>query len=431
VTNLANRALFGDRVGHALSRAKRRRSSTAVVFVDLDDFKRINDSAGHHVGDLVIAAVAERLEGCLRSGDTAARLGGDEFGILIEDLAGDEGVDEVATRILEAIAAPLPLTGEEVVVVTASAGIALSGPGELEPAERLRSADLAMYSAKAAGRNRFRRFEPAMHAAIVERVALEEQLRDAIRRNELVLHFQPVVDLASGRLTGAEALVRWQHPERGLLPPGAFIPLAEETGLIVPLGRTVLRMACQAGMGWQTSRRRLRLSVNLSARQVADPDLVDDVAAALRDSGLPPDCLTLEVTESVLVHDTIAIVERLRRLKDLGVRLAIDDFGTGYSALSYLRSFPFDELKIDRSFIATLDEGVREARIVGAIVELGLSLGLTTVAEGVEHAEQVEFLRLFGCTEIQGYLISKPLPPEAFVRFVDERPVVDELARSA
>ena len=426
LTNLANRALFGDRVEHALSRIRRAGGSVAVLFLDLDDFKRVNDSFGHQAGDQLLLEVAHRLEECIRPGDTAARLGGDEFGVLVENPPSEAEALGVAERIRAAMADPFHVA-DAGIVVTASIGVALGGSHASRASELLRNADLAMYAAKAAGKGVARRYEPSMHSTAIDRIALEERLREAVDRGELVVHYQPIVTLASERIDGVEALARWVHPERGIVLPDVFIPLAEETGLIDRIGRQMLATACRDAAAWSGDVGPIQVSVNLSARQLATDAIVDDVRAALAASALPPRRLTLEITESVLLADTTATVDRLRRLKDLGVRLSIDDFGTGYSALSYLRAFPLDELKIDRSFINAMHADPRVARLVGAIVQLGSALGLDTVAEGVEDRDEVDVLRSFGCDRAQGFLFSRPVPADALGRLLRDRAV---LARS-
>ncbi|HEU0236224.1 MAG TPA: EAL domain-containing protein [Candidatus Limnocylindrales bacterium] len=424
LTNLANRALFGDRVEHALSRARRAGGSVAVLFLDLDDFKRVNDSFGHQAGDQLLLEVAHRLEACIRPGDTAARLGGDEFGVLVEDPPSEAEALAVAERIRAAMADPFHVA-DAAIVVTASLGVALSGDHAAKASELLRNADLAMYAAKAAGKGVARRYEPSMHSTAIDRIGLEERLRDAVERGEIVAHYQPIATLADGRIGGVEALARWEHPERGLVLPDVFVPLAEETGLIDRIGRLVLATACRDAAAWSAEVGPIQVSVNLSARQLATDLIVDDVRAAIRASALPADRLILEITESVLLADTAATVDRLRRLKDLGVRLSIDDFGTGYSALSYLRAFPLDELKIDRSFISAMRGDPRVARLVGAIVQLGAALGLDTVAEGVEDRGDVDMLRSFGCDRAQGFLFSRPVPADVLGRLLR-----DQAARS-
>ncbi len=404
LTNLANRVLFRDRVGHALT--LRRQGGVAVLFLDLDDFKRVNDTLGHAAGDQLLVAVAERLRASARPGDTIARLGGDEFAVLLEDVAGVQEAERAAQRVGHALLHPFRLGGREL-PVRASVGFALARPGD-EAEALLRHADLAMYAAKGGGKGGLRGFEPRMAAMVRDEFELRADLRDAVQAGQMVVHYQPLVDLASGRARGVEALVRWAHPQRGLLLPGAFMGLAEETGAIVGIGHHVLHTACAQMARWhreETALAGAEVSVNLSPQQLSDPGLLDDVTAALRGSGLPPDRVVLELTEGMLVHDDAQAVERLRALKRLGVRLAIDDFGTGYSSLGYLRRFPVDVLKIDRAFVEELG-GQGDPSLVRAILQLGDNLRLTTVAEGVEREEQVVALRGLGCVTAQGWLFA-------------------------
>jgi diguanylate cyclase (GGDEF)-like protein/PAS domain S-box-containing protein len=410
LTGLANQLLFRDRVEHALTRAHRSREVLTVIFVDLDNFKTINDSFGHPAGDSLLLAVGERLRACLRATDTAARMGGDEFAILLEDGTDASDAIEVAKRILEALRLPFALIGKQV-VLSASVGIAFSDSGAETTDIVLRNADLAMYRAKASGRNRYEVFEPAMHSAVVERLELENDLRRAVEQREFVLQYQPIVELATGRIAGVEALVRWQHPERGRLYPDAFISVAEETGLINDIGLQVLELALPTAEGW---RRRypgygdLLLSVNLSPRQLAEPRLVQWVAAVIDDAGCDPANLIVEITESVTVRREVG--HQLDGLKQLGLRLAVDDFGTGYSSLSYLQRLPIDLIKIDRSFVSgSAPDGTALPR---AIIELAHALRLTTIAEGVETAEQGDRLQEWGCTLAQGYHLHRPQDPD-------------------
>ncbi|HEU4628594.1 MAG TPA: EAL domain-containing protein [Gemmatimonadaceae bacterium] len=418
LTGLANRALFRQRVEHAAARAARG-DRIAVLFLDLDNFKAVNDSLGHAEGDRLLEAVAARLLQATRGCDTVARLGGDEFGVLLEGLVREADALVVVDRISSALRRPVRLQGREV-MVSASIGVAHVEVGQ-DVEQVLRNADLAMYRAKAAGRGGHQVFEPGMHAAVLQRLELEADLRRAVERGELQLVYQPIVELDGGRTTGVEALVRWQHPSRGLVAPPAFIPLAEETGLIVPIGRWVLAEACRQARRWQLDapdNRTLTLSVNISGRQLLDPALTGDVATALADSGLDPALLTLEITESVLMQDTEATLATLHQLKTLGVRLAIDDFGTGYSSLSYLQRFPIDVLKIDKAFIDGVARGGSDAVLARTIVTLAGMLQLTTVAEGVEHAEQHSHLLALGCARGQGYLFARPLAADDVSRFL-------------
>jgi diguanylate cyclase (GGDEF)-like protein/PAS domain S-box-containing protein len=413
LTDLANRSLFANRLEHALARQARNESSIGVVVLDLDGFKTVNDSLGHSVGDDLLFAVGDRLRTAVRPGDTVARLGGDEFAILLEDEPTIEHLGEHAERILASFAEPFELAGKSL-VVTASAGVTLNRPGD-GPDELIRNADMAMYLAKRDGKSCVRRFEPAMHHAALDRLELEADLRRALQRDEFVVHYQPTVQIATGGISGFEALVRWDHPRRGLLSPSDFIPLAEETGLIIDIGRWVLERACHQARAWQETHAELDLtmSVNLSARQLRDPHLVADVAATLRDSGIDPRSLVLEITETVLMDNSDAAIDRLHQLKALGVRLAIDDFGTGYSSLNYLRALPVDIVKIDKVFI----DGVafdKEARgLIKAILSMADTLDLQTVAEGVESRAQASRLEQLGSALVQGFYYARPLTVEA------------------
>jgi diguanylate cyclase (GGDEF)-like protein len=417
LTGLPNRTLFLDRLGHALARAERERVTVGLLFIDMDRFKDVNDSLGHGSGDELLVAIAKRLDECVRDVDTAARLGGDEFAILLDHVADAREAESVAARVIDAMRQPFPLTDREV-FTSASVGIALSEHGTVSSRDLLRYADIAMYRAKAAGRSKAVVFESQMIAAAVERLELEAQLRTAILGGQLLLHFQPIVDLAKWRVHGFEALVRWMHPERGLVPPGDFIPLAEETGLIVPIGQLVLREACAAATRFlRDSGQTLSMSVNVSPRQMQETDLLADVAGALDDAALDPARLVVEITEGVLMQDTEQALRTLTQLRELGVGVAIDDFGTGYSSLSYLQHFPVDRLKVDKSFVDSLGRpggGV----LARATINLAHSLGISTTAEGIEERVQVAELRLLRCELAQGYYFAKPLPFDAAVDFV-------------
>ncbi len=411
LTGLANRQLFSDRLAHAL----RRRAVTAdllvVVVLDVDDFKNVNDSVGHHVGDQLLVEVAARLRSVVREGDTAARLGGDEFAVLMEG-ASCQAAHEVAERLLEVLAVPVEIDGEPH-SVQASIGIAEALPGSASSEELLRNADVAMYWAKDRGKGTVAVYEVALHDEALSRLALRGDLQRAIREGELVLHYQPLVDLESGQVAGFEALVRWEHPELGLLPPGDFIPVAEQSGLIVPMGGWVLGEACRAAAAMQAGGAGPRMSVNVAAQQLNRKAFVAEVVDALAGSGLRPDRLVLEITESVLLDDVDTTVASLKELRKIGVRVAIDDFGTGYSSLSYLSELPVDVLKIDKSFVDRLAGSGQDDSLVEAIVAMGRSLRLATVAEGVELPEQAALLRTTGCALGQGYLWSRPVPLEA------------------
>ena len=412
LTGLANRALFQDRVEHALARRPGPEDGlVAVLFLDLDDFKTINESLGHVGGDQLLAAVADRLQTCLRTSDTAARLGGDEFAILLEDLRDESEASNVAQRVIDSLRPPIRIGGTAAVIAT-SIGIAVASPGEDGATELLRNADFAMYQAKHGGKGRYEIFRPSLREAVAERAALVALMRGAEDRDELRLHYQPIVDLADGSIVGIEALARWNAPGRGLLMPADFIGLAEESGVIVEIGRWVLEHACRDTQAWRQAfdLDGLSVSVNLSARQFQHPDLVAEVGAALASSGLDSSRLVLEITESVLMQTTTATIGKLADLRRIGVRLAIDDFGTGYSSLGYLERFPVDILKIDKTFIDGIGERGNRPVLARAIVQLGRALDLLVIAEGIEREEQATALRRLGCTRGQGYLFSRPLP---------------------
>jgi len=409
LTGLGNRALFQDRVAHGLARAERTNDEVAVIFLDLDDFKEINDSLGHAAGDAVLVQTANRLRTCLRDSDTAARFGGDEFAILLEQVRGEGEVMDVAARITAALGRPLQVEGKDV-DLCASIGIARAQPQQSAD-EVLRNADVAMYHAKARGKSCAVLYESGMHAAVLDRIELQADLRKAIERHELALVFQPIVELGTGQIIGAEALVRWHHPYRGLVSPVDFIPLAEETGSIVEIGAWVLMTAATEAHTWPVppGQQPVSISVNLSARQMVDGNFVDVLRETLETTKLDPQRLVLELTESMLVgrsSDTMALLHRIRAL---GVRLAIDDFGTGYSSLGYLSQYPLDVLKIDRSFVTGMDKGPNGRALASAVVALGRSLKLKVVAEGIERAEQEWDLLNLGCDYGQGYLYSKPI----------------------
>jgi diguanylate cyclase (GGDEF)-like protein len=410
LTKLANRALLRDRAEHALVRASRRQQEhpLALVFLDLDNFKTVNDSLGHAAGDALLVESSRRLLACVRATDTVARLGGDEFAIFIEDPTDTEGCTLITTRIIDALERPFTLEGREL-FISASLGLATAREGESAD-DLLRNADVAMYIAKTRGKGRVERFEPEMRTIALERMELESDLRRAIDNEEFVLYYQPIVVLESGEITGVEALVRWQHPRRGLLAPAQFIGAAEEMGLIVPLGAWVLREACRQGAAWHR-KRDLAMTVNVSGRQLQTMQIVADVRAALDASGMNPQALILELTESVLTEGNETVIGTLRSLKDLGVRLAIDDFGTGYSSLSSLHRFPIDILKIAKSFVDDVDQASGRQGLTQAIIALGNSLSVRTIAEGIEQSTQSAQLQLLGCELGQGFHYSVPLPP--------------------
>lgn len=415
LSGLSNRALFLDRLDQALRRAARHARSIAVMFLDLDNFKVVNDSLGHEAGDCLLVTVAERLQECLRAGDTAARFGGDEFTVLLEDVVGEQDAAAAAERILAALCAPVSLRGHEL-VPSASIGIALSNPGHDTPESLLRNADLAMYRAKTSGKGRYELFDPSMGASAMDRLQLEADLRHAIERDELRVVYQPILELETGRIREVEALLRWLHPERGVIPPLRFIPIAETTGLIIPIGQWVLEQACHQARAWQLAyptEPPLIISVNLSVRQFRHPKLAEDIARALREAELDPACLKLEITESVVMEEGEAAVATLWELKRLGVHLAVDDFGTGYSSLNYLLRFPVDTLKIDRAFISGLGSDDQSAAIVRSVIGLAKGLNLAVTGEGIETPEQLGQLRELGCDQGQGYYFARPLAAEA------------------
>jgi diguanylate cyclase (GGDEF)-like protein len=414
LTGLPNRALFMDRLSHGLTGAKRRHEHLAVLFLDLDRFKVINDTLGHTVGDQLLVEVSDRLGSSLRPGDTVARLGGDEFGILLEDVADAETAEAVALRIEEELAKPLHFEGREI-FVSASIGIALSSARLGMPEEILRDADLAMYHAKSKGNARHEIFDDSMSAPALDRMDLEMDLRSAISRQEFRLHYQPILRMDTGRITEVEALIRWQHAKRGLLQPDSFIGLTEETGLIVPIGQWVLREACRQAREWQLefpSIPPLVMSVNLSAKQFQNPNLVQEISQALAESGLAAGSLKLEITESVVMQDAPATLAKLKDLKDLGIRLAIDDFGTGYSSLGYLKRFPVDTIKIDRSFVKGLSKDGNDNAIVRAVITVAKTLNMDVTAEGVETEQQRIELKALGCDRAQGFLFARPAAAE-------------------
>jgi diguanylate cyclase (GGDEF)-like protein/PAS domain S-box-containing protein len=423
LTRLPNRNLFLDRLQHALARAGRSQTLLAVLFLDLDNFKVINDSLGHDVGDQLLMSVAARLSAAMRDDDIAARLGGDEFILLLEGISDVSEAERVAQRIHDILKAPFTI-GRREVFVTSSIGIAIGSSPDDRPDDLLRNADVAMYGAKRNGRACYEVFDPEMHTSAVQRLEFEQDLRQAIEHHAFRVHYQPKLDIATGEIVELEALIRWQHPERGIILPGEFIPLAEETGLIVPIGQWILREACHQLRRWQIAypeEAPRQVSVNLSTVQLRLPTLIDDVAAVLHETGLDPNCLSLEITESAVMHDPELAMGTLSALKALGVRLAIDDFGTGYSSLSYLKRFPVDLLKIDQTFIGELGSADENSVIVGVTIRLAHALGMRVVAEGVEAPEQLNRLRELNCDLAQGYHISHPLPASAIEQFITGR----------
>ncbi len=410
LTGLPNRVLLKERLSQMLARAKRNKEVVALLFIDLDHFKEVNDTLGHIYGDELLQIIAERLSSCLRSADSVARFGGDEFVVLLEGVSDREGIKEVANKLLTALAQPLQL-GDREIYTGGSIGIS-QFPEDGDDVDTLfKNADTAMYYAKDAGRNIYRFYSSEMHASALELLTLSGFLRHSLERNELFILYQPQISFISGTIIGVEALLRWKHPFLGMIPPDRFIPMAEETGLIIEIGSWVLKMACMDAMNWiNNGLQPLRVSVNISAKQFRDQGLVGMVQKALKESGLPPHLLELELTEGMLIENISTTRNTLDALKKMGITLAIDDFGTGYSSLSYLKHFPLDRLKIDKSFVKEITEPSGDsAAIVDAIIALAHSLKLTVIAEGVEEREQVEFLKERHCDELQGYYFSRPL----------------------
>lgn len=418
LTSLPNRALFSDRLLHAIHEADRHGHQLAVIFLDLDRFKLINDTLGHHVGDLLLQAVAQRLSGCIRKCDTLARWGGDEFTIILTELSGSEQAAGVARNIIDAFATSFTI-GEHELFVTPSIGITLYPLDDRSPENLLKNADIAMYRAKDQGKNTFQFFQTEMNSRAYDRLTLEVALRHALARDELLLYYQPQIDIKSGKIVAAEALLRWRHPVLGLLPPAEFMPLVEETSLIVPIGKWVLETACMQMRHWlDLNLPPLRVAVNLSSRQFPQGDLVNTVNQVLSHTGLKPKMLELELTESQLMQNIQPSIAILRELSSIGVGLSIDDFGTGYSSLSYLKRFPIDTLKIDQSFVRDLTTDPDDAGIAAAIIVMAHTLGMKVVAEGVETVEQLDFLRERHCNGVQGFYFGRPIAPEEFAQLL-------------
>ena len=420
LTGLPNRALFLDRLKQAALRAGRNRKRFAVLFLDLDHFKYVNDSLGHLAGDRLLSDIVHRILGCVRSNDTVARLGGDEFTILLEDVPDASEAVRFAERIQRALGEPFHMKEGEI-FMSASIGIAMGSSGLEKPEDLLRDADTAMYRAKSLGRARHQVFDREMHVNAVTRLQTETDLRKAVENEEFLVYYQPVVSLQRGELSGFEALVRWRHPQRGIVAPGEFVPLAEETGLIVPIGFHVLREACRQMHEWHTrfpEMSHVAISVNVSGRQFSRSDLTGRVRDILRDTGLNPRALKLEITETVIMENAESIVDTLQELKGLGVRLSIDDFGTGYSSLGYLHRFPVDTLKIDRSFVKDMPASRDHLAIVSTIVALAHNLGINVIAEGPESREEVDGLRSLGCEYAQGYYFARPMDAKAAERYM-------------
>jgi diguanylate cyclase (GGDEF)-like protein len=420
LTSLPNRMMFNQRLEQALSRHRRVGSQLAIILMDLDRFKVINDSLGHEVGDVLLREVAVRLDAQCRHSDTVARMGGDEFVVLIENHANIANISGCAQRLVDQMSSPYLLNGKEY-HVTLSIGISVFPADGSDSQSLLKAADVAMYRAKELGRNNYQYYVPSMNVHTLERLELESDLSHALERNELLLHYQPIVDVCSGLITGVEALLRWNHPLRGLIPPMDFIPLAEETGLIVAIGEWVLLTACTRSKAWQEEgATKLSVAVNLSARQVADPMLLAVLERIIRDSGLDPASLELEITESMVMAQGACAVDLLQKFKAIGVQIAMDDFGTGYSSLAYLKRFPIDTLKVDRSFVRDIPMDSGDMKITRAIIAMARGLRLKVVAEGVETAEQLAFLRKERCDAVQGYLLYRPLPEHEVGRVLEQ-----------
>ena len=415
LTDLPNRVLLRERLEHELKRVKRG-ECLAVLCLDLDQFKSINDALGHPIGDELLKLVADRLRGCTREPDTVARLGGDEFAIIMTQMQQPNDAAALSKRIRESIIRPYQIDGHQI-VTDISIGISIAPDDAVEPEPLLRNADMALYGAKADGRGTYRYFEPEMNTRMRARRELEMDLRRALVNKEFELHYQPLVNLQTNEVNGFEALLRWNNPVRGMVSPADFIPIAEETGLIIPLGEWVLKSACYEAVDWPEH---IKVAVNLSPAQLNNRNLLSVVTGALSETGMPPHKLQLEITETVLLQNTFATLATLHELRKLGVQIALDDFGTGYSSLSYLRSFPFDKIKIDRSFIQDLSKGEEPVAIVQAVANLAKCLNMASTAEGVETQQQRDILESMGCTEMQGYLFSRARPAKEIRQFFDE-----------
>jgi diguanylate cyclase (GGDEF)-like protein/PAS domain S-box-containing protein len=423
LTGLPNRTLLRDRLGQMIAAAHRDNMQFALLFLDLDRFKYINDSMGHSVGDKLLQSVAQRLQVCVREGDTVSRIGGDEFIVLLREI-DEQGVKLVADKLLKALATPFNLNGQEISTY-ASVGIALYPDHATDLDVLMKNADAAMYCAKENGRNNYKFFTPEMNFRANQVFLMEKDLRVALEQDQFTLVYQPQVDLMTGKICGAEALLRWKHPEKGFISPAEFIPVAEETGQIVPIGEWVIRTACWRFASWQKQgMRAIPVAVNLSIRQLRQPNLAEVVEAAVKENGLDPHCLELEITEGIMMGDTKTAMAFLTRMHELGVQMSIDDFGTGFSSLSYLKNLPVNKLKIDQSFVCDIETDESDAAIVRSIISLGHRLDLKVIAEGVETLEQLDFLRIRGCDEVQGYYFSRPLSADDFQKFVNSEPTL-------
>jgi diguanylate cyclase (GGDEF)-like protein len=419
LTSLPNRLLLQDRLQRMMVKAKRNKTYAAVLFLDLDRFKKINETLGHDIGDKLLLEVAKRLEKCVRRSDTVARLGGDEFAIILDDLRDTKFVAVVARKILNTLSKPAFIEDYEL-YATSSIGISLFPDDSEEVDGLMRCADTAMYRAKEAGKNNYQYYTADMNTRAFEFLLLESGLRKALDNDELVVFYQPLIDLSTNKLNGMEALLRWQHPEKGMISPGDFIPLAEETGLIEPIGDWVLRAACEQNKEWQDAGYPpVKVSVNMSARQFSNKNLVENISNVLEETCLKPEYLCIEITESVNMQDVKSTIAKLQKLHNMGVSLSIDDFGTGYSSLSYLKLFPINDLKIDRSFVFNITTDSADAAIALSVIVLAHSMNLNVVAEGVETKEQLELLRKQGCDYVQGFLFSRPLSADEFVPFFE------------
>ncbi|HUL12381.1 MAG TPA: EAL domain-containing protein [Methylococcaceae bacterium] len=414
VTGLPNRHFFNERLVYTVAQAGAASGRTVLMFIDLDNFKIINDTLGHHVGDMLLSGVGERLTRTLRSKDVIFRIGGDEFAVILEDIADRDDVASIADKLVQTFAFPFLLEDHEV-HISASLGVSVCPDDATDPYALLRHADTAMYYAKERGKNTYQFFQPAMRGKALQRLNMENSLRRALEKNEFILHYQPQLDLDSGQIIGAEALLRWLHPDLGTVGPSDFIPLAEETGLIVPLGEWALRTACAQAVAWQAEGLGpIAIAVNLSGRQFKDENLVENLLRIVREAGLDPGLLDLELTESTLMDGSLANMEKLTALRDAGIRFSIDDFGTGYSSMSYLKRFPLNTLKIDRSFVDGIPENHEDVAITTAIIALAQSLNMRVIAEGVETREQADFLKRKGCPHVQGHFFSRPLSAAEF-----------------
>ena len=417
LTNLPNRLLLLDRLSRMILKAKRNRSYVAVLFLDLDRFKKINETLGHDIGDQLLQAVAERLQNCVRKSDTVARLGGDEFAVLLDDLHDVKFVVMIGRKILQVISKPIMIQDYEL-YITGSIGISLFPDDSEDVDDLLRCADTALYRAKDAGKNNYQYYTTDMNARAFEFLLLESGLRKALDNNEFMLYYQPLFNLKTSRLIGMEALLRWQHPEKGMIAPGDFIPLAEETGLIEPIGEWVLRTACTQNKQWQDEGySQVKVLVNMSARQFCKKNITELIGDILLETGLSPDYLGIEITESVIMQNVKSTITKLKQMRKMGISLSLDDFGTGYSSLSYLKLFPVDNLKIDRSFVFNITSDPTDAAIAASVILLAHSMNIEVVAEGVETEEQLEVLRRQGCDHVQGFLFSQPLAAEDFLPF--------------